>query len=933
MENMDINNNDSSPILCVKVSSGTDIILDWFAFAESCSTNDNFSQLLEGLVIASTRDIDHSRFKQVINIKSDTVLKCFMMSCRDGSSVEINPSLNVNKCAKQFGGFVHFKIVPKTTSVITQPKNAFDLLKEAQQNVARELHYPLCITTTNEPRGDYRLYNDFVDMMHSHKFGFLSSDFANDFGKALIKKTTAALYYIFPHLEKLCTRGMVYPDLFRQFLVQGTLKQNYNNPMEHKNVAPLNSTDLEQRSQKLYGILLHPTMKLTRMKHLNDAIRSIATGIDKYLAFMKANRERMNEIHNLMVPARKPSDGKSSEIRHIRGKARGDVRIVNRYQKLQDHLSLKQDYEIVSLNDFLPMDRRHRYIYLDELTLSCNIEVYGYHPGSTKPSLWFVWKCPGPDQDKTNTTIHAIEADLPMYNTRAMRRDFIDKFQLVAKLSPTILNGIYAYLSNDASVPSSTISKGTQERLHVLLDTQNHNLVFDLREQNEGRPGKYDEFWNEADKYLNELQLAAVDDRRHGTICHKSVAMSVPDFVNQIKQRMPEESCIPSTEWVYLQFMPRSRFASSAIHHTGRLKLRFMIQKRQYNTFHIDAHYAGATFLYFKHFAVKFRDHCALIFVDDKASICIGEPGVPIASVARGKKTIVQDGIPLMAADHDTNTKCKVTPSTILIADIPESVSEGSFYRGQIVSILKDTIFQPSTPMRHAAEIRKALSVSGQLGKPLVLLFSDGGPDHRVTYPSVQLSLVALFLLDNTDVLLAVRCCPTRSYVNPVERWHSVMNLALQSFALSRDTMAEGFEDKMKKLTSMKEIRAAGHKTPAFMEACLQSLRPVHQNVKELLMRLELKGTQCKVEDPATDQLITELMDALHTCDDSISTDDTTAKALQGKPRLQKFLNHCTTRRNYFFMVKKCGEVECEVCRPPRLPMDIFKRVHRFPGE
>jgi hypothetical protein len=92
--------------------------------------------------------------------------------------------------------------------------------------------------------------------------------------------------------------------------------------------------------------------------------------------------------------------------------------------------------------------------------------------------------------------------------------------------------------------------------------------------------------------------------------------------------------------------------------------------------------------------------------------------------------------------DHDTSTKLKIIPSTILI---PESVDGGSFYRGTVCNILRDGIFQPSLPLRHSAEVRKMLGVIENLSKPIRVLYSDDGPDHRVTYPSVQIALVALF--------------------------------------------------------------------------------------------------------------------------------------------------------------------------------------------
>ena len=215
---------------------------------------------------------------------------------------------------------------------------------------------------------------------------------------------------------------------------------------------------------------------------------------------------------------------------------------------------------------------------------------------------------------------------------------------------------------------------------------------------------------------MNEQTAKAVDDRRHGTVCHSGIAMSVPDLLKVIQSSLPENVSVPSEKWLFLQFQPRNPYLKSAIHFTGRFNLKFKVQSRQLNTDHQDAHYAAAIFRYLKEFCVRFKDNTALVFVDDKASIPICEPGVPMATVARGKQTIVHGDTPFMVADHDTATKCKIVPSTILMPDIPDTIEDGSLYRGTVCTILKDSIFQSSSPLRHSAEIRQMLALTGNFG-------------------------------------------------------------------------------------------------------------------------------------------------------------------------------------------------------------------------
>ena len=63
---------------------------------------------------------------------------------------------------------------------------------------------------------------------------------------------------------------------------------------------------------------------------------------------------------------------------------------------------------------------------------------------------------------------------------------------------------------------------------------------------------------------------------------------------------------------------------------------------------------------------------------------------------------------------------------------------------------LKDAVFEASFPLRHAAELSSILDPS----KPLLLLYTDGGPDHRLTYLSTQIALTCLFLKYGTIKLL-----------------------------------------------------------------------------------------------------------------------------------------------------------------------------------
>ena len=67
-----------------------------------------------------------------------------------------------------------------------------------------------------------------------------------------------------------------------------------------------------------------------------------------------------------------------------------------------------------------------------------------------------------------------------------------------------------------------------------------------------------------------------------------------------------------------------------------------------------------------------------------------------------------------------------------------------------------------------------------------MVIFTDGGSEHRVNLDSVKIPLILLFKKLNLDFLLAFRTAPNNSWTNYVERVMSTLNLALQNVALAR---------------------------------------------------------------------------------------------------------------------------------------------------
>ena len=193
-----------------------------------------------------------------------------------------------------------------------------------------------------------------------------------------------------------------------------------------------------------------------------------------------------------------------------------------------------------------------------------------------------------------------------------------------------------------------------------------------------------------------------------------------------------------------------------------------------------------------------------------------------------------------------TTTLCGLIPSVDFLAEVPDSIRD-SFFEGVPHVTVKDKIFQPSNAFRHAAELiqTQQASESTNNANEILMIYSDGGPDHRVTYGSVQVSLICLFILLDLDMLVAARNAPGQSWVNLAERVMSILNLALQNCALSRERMEPNLERKMNNKKNIEEVRQAAKTTEGLKESLVDSMQSPDGHCESTVLCDVFKGQRC----------------------------------------------------------------------------------------
>ena len=556
--------------------------------------------------------------------------------------------------------------------------------------------------------------------------------------------------------------------------------------------------------------------------------------------------------------------------------------------------------------------------------------LYIHSPGGSLLSQQFVWRVPDDfcveaALSENQNVIEKLKRNLPIYHSRAMRKEFVNTYgRFTNSTKPFVLRSIYRELTGDASGASTSNEAAIDKRLKEALSCEDIDIIVDLREANEGRGGKYDIFWTKCKEYLQEC--TAVPDRRHGDISFMAKAISTRDLITQVSQKCPEGCAIPSEKWVNLNFCPRNPRAKSSCHYSGRLEARRMVQKRLFRKSHPDEHYCAALFRYQREFAVKYQHLTKFICIDDKHRVKIGEPGFPVAAAERGREVVVSLHETFAVGDHDF-TRFSIIPSVVFDANIPNTF-EGSWYTGKVLVGLKDAVFEASSPLRHATELHSLMLTRMDL-KSILCVYSDGGPDHRLTYILVQLSLIALYLNLDLDFLIACRTAPNHSWRNPVERLMSIINLGFQSVGLMRSKLSDDFELKIKNCHSLKELRTT---CISSQKDVSESLQPAINLLKSIIHRLQLKGEKFDTYDAADENEIESFWEILEQVDETLTSSDTTKKAIKNKKNFLHFIDHCCQVSHYSFQVKKCGKPDCTTCKPVRMDPVVFDSLHFLPN-
>ena len=262
----------------------------------------------------------------------------------------------------------------------------------------------------------------------------------------------------------------------------------------------------------------------------------LVESLQKNCEYLKNRNDFMIEHHQSMTQSQVVDDNATLTTLPIcSGLIHSD------YADLEESLRSLDFYKPLFLNDYSKADRFKCRSWMVFLALPYPTYLYHYAYGNNLGTLAYIWKIPyGPvDQIAISHVLASLSEQQVTYSTRAMRCEFLQRYNRLVKTPKSVLHNIYHTLLNDGSRPSCSAEAEVDECVaKAIVNLDDPEIILDLRSTN-GKPNstRFDQFWAELKAYLDEINLA-VDDRRHRDTLHLPFAISVCYLQELITDRL-----------------------------------------------------------------------------------------------------------------------------------------------------------------------------------------------------------------------------------------------------------------------------------------------------------------------------------------------------------------------------------------------------------
>ena len=247
----------------------------------------------------------------------------------------------------------------------------------------------------------------------------------------------------------------------------------------------------------------------------------------------------------------------------------------------------------------------------------------------------------------------------------------------------------------------------------------------------------------------------------------------------------------------YLHLLPRASDTNEGKRHVRTVPVKLKKPQAELNKTHIDTEFCTSTIRNLESVASLLGPKQVFILSqDDKARVPLGIPAVKSHSLL-----LMHMEYRVLLPDHDwvVAEKHKLIPSVyagIIITEAGFGRPEAVGYSGPTYIAIKSGKHASSTASSHAFDFERLLKIPEfdsltktalNTVKPVVIIFSDGGPDENPRYSKVKQYAIQHFKKYNLDAIFIVTNAPGRSAYNRVERRMAPLSKRLSEVILEHE--------------------------------------------------------------------------------------------------------------------------------------------------
>ena len=368
--------------------------------------------------------------------------------------IEVQANSCIKDIVSHLGVYLEFVVttpnVENESSMQNKKKScAFSLLMKS-----RNILPPSFDSTDNK--------NELLKFLEINEVGW-TNDGVDVYGKQFFDVVGDCMWYLdgcHDTLKERCLGAPPPPEIAH---ISG-----FNQPEKHGHKRKTAESLGEKESEENSLAILHLTAcsyKAPEWAKIREILLRLADNLRKYGDFLKNKKVKVQANHARLATAFFNDEKSHFQVKDAVISTNATLRA--RYKSISEKCASVED-EVISMNEFVPMGNpQGKYKFLKDLVVPARHVRYTH--STRKLNLDFIWKVPTDDSvedtlNKSGKLTDELKKQIPVYHTRAMRRDFINCFGMVCNTKNPVLREMYRRLTGDSSSATNTKEAKVDQR-------------------------------------------------------------------------------------------------------------------------------------------------------------------------------------------------------------------------------------------------------------------------------------------------------------------------------------------------------------------------------------------------------------------------------------------------------------------------------------